>query len=215
MFLMNALYFKGEWTNRFDAGATAPAPFYLDDGTTVMVPMMHGDIKAKTMSNNGYFALELTYGRKNFSMIVILSNGNLNDFLETFNAEIWNTITTQLDNQQQGHVAVTLPKFSFEYEKSLNEQLKAMGMTEAFDIFDADLSGISDNKLYVDFVKQNTFIKVNEEGTEAGAVTTVGVNDMTAIVENFTVDKPFVFAIRETSTNTLLFIGKVMNPLEE
>ncbi len=216
MFLMNALYFKGEWSNRFDAGATSPAPFYLDDGTTISVPMMQGDIKAKTMGENGYFAVELCYGRTNFSMIIVLSSATMSEFLQSFDAETWNTITSMLDDQSQTYeVTVSLPKFSFKYEKMLTEELKAMGMPDAFDKLNADLSGISDNQLYVDFVKQNTYIKVNEEGTEAAAVTTVGVNELTAQGNFFTVDKPFVFAIRERTTNTLLFIGKVMNPLEE
>lgn len=104
-----------------------------------------------------------------------------------------------------------LPKFSFSYEKILNDQLQALGMQDAFDPSLADLSGISDENIFVSFVKQNTFVDVNEEGTEAAAVTTIGI-ELTSVPDFLAVDKPFLFAIREQSTNTLLFIGKVMAP---
>jgi len=110
---------------------------------------------------------------------------------------------------------VTMPRFKFEYEKKLNEQLEDMGMTNAFIPELADLSNISDEQLFVNFVKQNTFVDVNEEGTEAAAVTTVGIGETSAGPNPFTVDKPFIFAIRERTTNTLLFIGKVENPSYE
>jgi serine protease inhibitor len=108
---------------------------------------------------------------------------------------------------------IYLPKFKFEYEKQLKDQLIALGMVDAFDDGIADLSGIYDPgyvRLFVQFVKQNSFIVVNEEGTEAAAVTTIGI-DYTSINE-FIVDRPFVFAIRERTTNTLMFIGKVEQP---
>ena len=107
-----------------------------------------------------------------------------------------------------------MPKFKFSYEKYLNDQLKAMGMVDAFIPFEADLSGITDESVYVSFVKQNTFVEVDEEGTEAAAVTTIGVEltSMPPQPQQFIIDKSFIFAIRERTTNTLLFIGKVVNP---
>jgi serpin B len=104
-----------------------------------------------------------------------------------------------------------MPKFKFEYEKTLNEILKDMGMIDAFGGM-ADLSGISDLFLFVQFVKQNTFVDVNEEGTEAAAVTTIAIGRESAPA-SFTIDKPFIFAIRERTTNTLLFIGDVKDPM--
>ena len=91
-------------------------------------------------------------------------------------------------------------------------------MIDAFSDFRADLSGISDNQIYVDFVKQNTFVEVDEEGTEAAAVTTIGIS-LTSVGDpqpnQFIIDKSFIFAIRERTTNTLLFIGQVIDPKEE
>jgi len=216
MFLMNALYFKGDWSYQFDKSLTEQKPFYLDDGNTVNVSTMHGTLGAKWSYSEDYSAIELPYGRSNFSMVVILPSGNLNDFINNFTSEQWSKITNNLDSLEEwGEIDVFMPKFKFSYEKKLNDQLESMGMVDAFDENLADLSGIADTQLpfFVDFVKQDTFIEVNEEGTEAAAVTTVGL-EFTSVNgrKTFTIDKPFIFAIRERTTNTLMFIGNVVNP---
>jgi len=213
MFIMNALYFKGDWTDQFKKSDTRKMPFRLDNGTTVDVDMMKGRVGVIRHYNDEYSAVELPYGRKNFSMVIIVPRGTLQEFYQGFTAGTWSTLTASLDNGEWFRTDVNMPKFSFEYEKILNDQLKSLGMTDAFADGLADLSGISDADLFVSFVKQNTFIEVNEEGTEAAAVTTVGV-EATSAPPAFTVDKPFIFAIRERTTNTLLFIGGVTNPAE-
>lgn len=213
MFLMNALYFKGNWTYQFDKGMTADRPFYFDDGTSKQASSMSSEINVKFFSTTDYSAIEMPYGRQNFSMIVILPATTLDDFTENFNGEDWSFLTNALDGvTYTSKIEVTIPRFKFEYEKKLNEQLEAMGMNDAFIAELADLSNISDEQLFVNFVKQNTYVDVNEEGTEAAAVTTVGIDVTSAGPDPFTVNKPFVFAIRERTTNTLLFIGKVINP---
>ena len=159
----------------------------------------------------------MPYGQTNFTMVVIVPEESLNDFYLSFTAEKWNAITSALDGQAEfGEVTVYMPKYKFSYEKYLNNQLKSMGMLDAFDPYLADLSGIADASIFVSFVKQNTFVEVDEEGTEAAAVTTIGIEltSMTPQPREFLIDKPFVFAIRERTTNTLLFIGQVVNPLE-
>jgi serpin B len=161
-----------------------------------------------------YSALEMPYGRKNFSMVLIVPNNNLSDFYQSFDINTWNEITSTFDQMNSwNETMVQLPKFKFDYEKKLNDQLIAMGMVDAFSPMAADLSGISDADIFVSFVKQNTFVEVNEEGTEAAAVTTIGI-ELTSVGPYFVVDKPFIFAIRERTTNTLLFIGGVTNPVE-
>lgn len=212
MFLMNALYFKGTWTYQFQENQTAAAPFHLENGSVVNVDMMRSLIPVKIISETGATAFELPYGRQNFSMVIILPDNSLSDYLPGFEEEDWGSITSALDGLTEPDEAeVIIPKFKFDYEKYLNDQLKVLGMIDAFEPYIADLSGISDADIYVDFVKQNTFIDVNEEGTEAAAVTTIGIKDV-SMPPTFTIDKPFIFAIRERMTNTLLFIGKVENP---
>ncbi len=214
MFLMNALYFKGDWTHQFDASNTRSLPFYFDDDTQENVETMTGEIPAKSFENNHYSAVELPYGRKNFSMVLIKPHQTLNDFYHTFDAQSWQELTESFHSQDiWTPVQIQLPKFSFDYEKKLNNILKEMGMLDAFSESMADLSGISDKYLYVSFVKQNTFIDVNEEGTEAAAVTTIGINTE-SVGPVFFANKPFLFAIRERTTNTLLFMGSVVNPAE-
>jgi serpin B len=200
------------WTTQFDAENTHPSPFMFDNGTTANVPTMHGLIPAKSTFGDDYKAIELFYGRKNFSMVIVVPDAGIVNFTQELDAAEWLTITENLDSQSQLiEMDVSLPKFSFEYEKRLNDQLAALGMTDAFNPVLADLSGIADAGLFVSFVKQNTFVDVNEEGTEAAAVTTIGV-DLTSIGEQFIINKPFLFAIREQTTNTILFIGQVFNP---
>ena len=217
MFLMNALYFKGDWSYQFDKSKTSDRLFTPDNGTAENVTTMNGEVGAKIVYGNSYKAIEMPYGRSNFTMIVIVPDNDLKTFNESFDGELWSNITTGFDNiEESGKVIVYFPKFKFSYEKILNYQLKSMGMLDAFDPYVADLSGISDESIYVSFVKQNTFVEVDEEGTEAAAVTTIGV-ELTSFPPKpmqFVVDKSFIFAIRERTTNTLLFIGQVVNPKE-
>ncbi|WP_296623441.1 serpin family protein [Marivirga sp.] len=215
MFLMNALYFKGDWTYQFDKNKTAPSTFFLEDGNQIQVDMMKGAIGSKRTHHNGSAIIEMPYGRTNFSMVVMIPNDSTNEFVSNLDESAWNEITTSLDEQNEwSEFDVLMPKFKFSNEKYLNGQLQSMGMIDAFSPFDADLSGIADANIYVSFVKQNTFVEVNEEGTEAAAVTTVGISLTSGLPPSFNVNRPFVFAIRERTTNTLIFIGKVMNPLK-
>jgi serpin B len=212
MFLMNALYFKGNWTYQFEENQTADLPFHLKNGSTVNVSMMKSNIPAKTYPGNGATAIELPYGRQNFAMVVILPDNTLDEFLAEFDPLGWASITAGLDSfAEPEEIEMILPKFKFEYEKYLTEQLKALGMLDAFNPELANLSGISEADIYVDFVKQNTFVDVNEEGTEAAAVTTIGIKEVSMPL-SIMIDRPFIFAIRERLTNTLLFIGKVEQP---
>jgi len=214
MFLMNALYFKGIWSGQFKVEDTYNAPFTVEIGNVISTPTMHGTIPSKVYYGEGYGALEMYYGRKNFSMVILLPNNGLTEFLEVMTPELWEEVSGNLSlSSAMGDVFVSLPKFSFEYEKRLNDQLMALGMTDAFNGSVADLSKIADASLVVSFVKQNTFVEVNEEGTEAAAVTTIGIETTSAGDPlEFNVNKPFVFAIREQTTNTLLFMGKVVGP---
>ncbi len=219
MFIMNALYFKGDWSYQFDKDETKDRPFHLDNDMVISVSTMAGNVMAKQYSDDGLSVIELPYGKSNYSMVVVVPDSSLNDFYNDFTPGMWKDITDSLDEHYQwAEKEVYMPKFEFEYEKLLNAHLQSLGMIDAFDPNIADLSGIADptsfpDNLFVDFVKQNTFIEVNEEGTEAAAVTTIGVGLVSVDgPTRFFIDKPFIFSIRERTTNTLLFIGSVVNP---
>jgi len=216
MFIMNALYFKGDWSYQFDKDLTSNRAFYTDGSGSVDVSTMKGDVGSRLAYGTGYRAIEMPYGQTNFTMVVIVPEGTLSEFNATFDAAKWNTITTAFDDQEEfGELTVYMPKFKFSYEKYLNDQLQSMGMLDAFIPGLANLSGIADASIFVSFVKQNTFVEVDEKGTEAAAVTTIGIEltSMPPQPQVFEIDRPFVFAIRERTTNTLLFIGQVVNPL--
>lgn len=209
--LMDALYFKGDWTERFDAARTAPGAFTLADGSTVQVPTMGATVPARLAHGAGFAALELPYGRRNFSMVVVVPKAPLADFVSRLDAARWNEITAALgDADAWSPTLVSLPRFRFDTDRRLNEPLQALGMVDAFDAR-ADLSRMGPGRLEVSFVKQNTFVEVNEQGTEAAAVTTIGM-ELRSIGPHVFVNRPFVFAIRERTSGTILFIGQVTNP---
>ncbi len=217
MLIMNALYFNGDWSHKFDKSLTEPRPFYPDGGSMYNVSTMSGEPGSKISVGAGYRAIELPYGRTNFTMVVVVPDKTLAEFYPSFTPQLWEQLTSDLDAVvEYGKWEVLMPKFKFEYDKVLNDQLMAMGMVDAFNPFKADLSGIAGNDLdniYVSFVKQNTFVDVDERGTEAAAVTTIGIG-MTSSgpPSRFIIDKSFIFGIRERTTNTLLFIGQVISP---
>jgi serpin B len=211
MFLMNALYFKGNWTYQFDKSLTSKQDFYPVGQGAVQVDMMRSKISYRQASGNDYTAVELPYGRQNFAMVLLIPQNGIQEFLPGFTGDKWSEITGRLDDASLISNELSMPRFKFSYEKVLNDQLSALGMNDAFVPGLANLTGIADADLFVSFVKQNTFVDVNEEGTEAAAVTTIGV-ELTSLPETMLINRPFIFAIRERTTNALLFMGKVEMP---
>lgn len=217
MFLINAIYFNGNWKYKFEASNTTNNDFNLSNGSKVNVPFMNQEVTAKLMLHDDFTILDLPYGRGNFSMLIFLPDEDktIDDVMAVWNTENYNE---WLENFEEMNVEVSIPKFKFEYEKMLNDLLASMGLSIAFDSDNADLSNISEAKqLYIDFVKHKSFIEVNEKGTEAAAVTSVGIG-FTSIdpsYPKFIANRPFLFAIREKYTNAILFMGQVTNPAEE
>jgi serine protease inhibitor len=215
MFLINAIYFKGAWQFEFKPSETASKPFYLESGNTKMVPTMMQNETFPYFANNEFMAAELPYGRGNYSMVILLPQQEVGveELVASLNPTDWNLM---LEGLNPAIMDLQLPKFRFAYEKKLNDMLTSMGMGIAFSDF-ADFRGINQNGgLYITEVKHKTFVEVNEEGTEAAAVTSVGVGvtSMPPTID-FNVNRPFVFAIREMYTNAILFIGCVQEPLME
>ena len=212
LLLLNAVSFDGDWATPFDRAATRDGAFQLADGTTVEVPTLTGTVPGLTVSGDGYQAAELPYGRGNFSMVVMVPDGPLGDFVPRLRDGAWAEVRTTLDAAGGwSDILVHLPRFSFSTDQLLNAPLQALGMTDAFSSA-ADLSRMhADPRLYVKFVKQTTFVAVDEDGTEAAAVTTAGVG-VVSLGPHLFADRPFVFAIRERTTGTLLFLGQVTDP---
>jgi len=216
MFLINAIYFKGSWTYEFDPENTVTTHFFLTDNSQIDCRMMSYKCEHSYFANDQFQAVDLPYGDGNFRMMIILpySNIDIDGFIADIDNATWNTWLNQLEKTE---INLYLPKFKLEYKNELNNELSAMGMEIAFDPTNADFSGINpDIQLYISKVKHKTFIDVNEEGTEAAAVTSVEI-DFTSIGDGdltptMRVDHPFIFAIHEINTGTILFIGKIVKP---
>ncbi|NIN70966.1 MAG: serpin family protein [Gemmatimonadetes bacterium] len=213
MFLINAIYFKGDWTFQFDKDLTADGPFFLEGGGQVQVPMMRtpGEIEIGHYFDSEVEAIDLLYGGKAYSMTIVMpvGDGQLSALVQSLDAARWAEIIDGLTTVES---QVWMPKYTLEYELELNEVLKALGMEIAFDELNADFSKIADWQLYIDKVKHKTFVDVNEEGTEAAAVTSVEIG-VVSMPPTVIVDRPFVFAIREKFSGTILFMGRIVNPV--
>lgn len=211
MYLMNAVYFKGIWRDKFDKSKTISANFTNELGKEVKVNMM---VKNDTFAyNSDDFAqyIDLPYGNKAFSMTIILPNKLLtvNDILSQLTAQ---SLKSTLQDMSQREVDLKLPRFKVENSFILNDPLISMGMPRAFNEGLADFTGIADQRLFISEVIHKTYITVDEEGTEAAAVTSIGIftTSMPQYID-FNVNKPFLFFIREKSTGIILFLGKVGN----
>jgi serine protease inhibitor len=216
MYLLNAIYFNGEWKYRFDTSETSDMSFTKEDRSIVKVPTMHIENPFRYYSDPSFELLEMPYGSGKYSMLIFLPEvgKTANDIISLFSSENINNWVSKLTEQKK---EVFLPRFEFRFEDSLVDELTALGMTDAFDASRADLSGISDAaKLVVSEVKHKSYIKVDERGTEAAAVTGITIEVTSVGPDNsFRVDHPFVFAIRENETNAILFLGKVIDPKKE
>jgi serine protease inhibitor len=175
MYLMNALYFKGIWTSEFNSRNTSSKPFYSEDGQTKNVDMMHQKSSFNYNENQTMQIVELPYGNQAFSMIVLLpKEGNkLADVTQELqNSNSWGNLVSGLRSTQ---VDLYLPKFKTEYSRVLNDVLEKMGMGIAFEPGAADFSRMTDADAFISFVEQFTYINTDEVGTEAAAVTVVGI----------------------------------------
>jgi serine protease inhibitor len=214
MFLINAIYFKGSWKTEFDSNDTENKPFYLSDGTSKNVETMQIKNDFSVSYKENYSAIELPYGQGNYSMMILLPNddSSLTELVSQLNEQSWNDLIQNMSVPMSKRIL--LPKFKFEYENQLNNELTDLGLGIAFSDF-ADFTGINkEGGLAISRVKHKTFIEVNEEGTEAAAVTSVvvGVTSAGPGTNVFAIDHPFLFVIKEKYTNAILFMGTVTDP---
>jgi serpin B len=214
--LTNAIYLKGEWSERFRKEATQAAPFHISARQQTEVPLMHRQDDFRYWAGDGLKALELPYGKGDVAMLVLLP-----DEVEGLSALEARLTTENLARWQSGlrkqEVRVYLPRFKLTSQFQLAGTLKAMGMTRAFTPGEADLSGMSSEaELYLSAVIHQAFVDVNEEGTEAAAATGIAVKAVAAIAEpaEFRADHPFVFLIWDNRTGSILFLGRLVNPAD-
>jgi serpin B len=216
-FLINAIYFKGDWTYQFDPNDTKDEDFTLLDGSTKQVPMMNmQDVSFPYYANEDFQAVDLAYGDSLFSMTIILPRDgtDIDTIIEGLNTNQWEEWIGQFHHTSLE--SFRMPKFKLEYEIKLNDVLTALGMGIAFNDALADFSRMYHKEqvglnLFISEVKHKTFIEVNEEGTEAAAVTSVEMA-YTSVGPYMIVNRPFIFAIRERFSGTILFIGKIVDP---
>lgn len=213
MYLINAIYFKGAWKETFDTKQTRDGMFTRRDGGTVPVKMMYRTSPMRYQQNERFSAVDLPYGNGSFSMTILLPavGSNADDLLNGLGSQQWNSMYGGFTKQK---IALGLPKFKIEYGSNLNDALKTMGMSIAFSSA-ADLSGIAGvpGDLYISNVRHKTFIEVNEEGTEAAAATSVEIGRTSVEpLPTMILNRPFIFAIRESQSGRIIFLGKIADP---
>ncbi|MDO8567385.1 MAG: serpin family protein [Dehalococcoidales bacterium] len=211
--LTNAIYFNAAWASAFKESATTGGKFHLLNGDEVMVKLMKQTASYGYARGTNYQAIEMPYDGNELSMVILLPNADqFKSFESALNNRQANDIINSIKYQQ---VALTLPKFRIESQFSLKKALSSLGMTDAFT--DADFSGMDGKKdLQIADVVHKAYVSVDEAGTEAAAATGV-IMQLTAMpVEQLqvTVDRPFIFFIRDIKTGAILFTGRVLNPAE-
>ena len=212
--LTNAIYFKGDWLLPFMKSLTKEEDFKVATDRQVTVPMLHQTGFFKYFDGGNFQALELPYVGNKLSMVVFLPKkvDGLAEFEQSLTAQ---NLMKWLPQLQQHEVVVTLPKFRVTAEFTLNKTLSSMGMPLAFSPHAADFSGMSEEKdLYLSAVIHKAYVDVNEEGTEAAAATGIEMRTMSAgpPPSTFHADHPFVFLIRDNSSGSLLFLGRLVQP---
>lgn len=216
LILTNAVYFHGMWTMEFDSKATHDNPFTLEDGTTLTIPMMRQKKSFRYSESEDFQAVRLPYGEGRMSMYLLLpaEGKSVNDLLPQLTAAKWREWVKSFHETE---ITVALPRFKAKHKSSLNEQLAAMGMGDAFSGTKADFSGIpkdGSKELSISKVVHEAVLEVEEKGTKAAAATGVIVGVTSAMREEkfITFDRPFLFAIYDDKNDVVLFLGKIARP---
>lgn len=216
LILTNAIYFKGTWEWEFEKSDTRDQDFKITPTNVVKTPMMYMDpdkARFNYVDIGDLQILELPYKGEKISMLILLPTEDLNSIEPSLTAEKLSEYKTKI--QETKLDAIYLPKFEFDTKYTLNENLKALGMSTAFDPNNADFSGMTESeKIWIDFVIHQAYVKVDEKGTEAAAATAVGMIGSAMPRNVFRADHPFIFIIQEKETGNILFMGRMSNPTE-
>ncbi len=212
MYLLNAVYFHGDWAAPFNSAATRPQPFTRGDGSQVTVPLMQNTSRFPYYHAANFEAITLPYHTARFSMTVLLpSKGvTLASLGRRLTAAQWQSWTSHFQMQ---YGSLALPRFSLANDLQLNAPLRALGMGQALDTH-ADFSGICQQRCRISSVRHKTYLNVDEKGTTAAGVTSIGVGITAVQTPHFhmVVDRPFLVSIQDSTTGSVLFFGAVNNP---
>lgn len=214
MALVNALYFKAKWQDKFQSSQTREQTFTTLLGNQIQTDFMHRTKEMRYSEGDDYQLVELPYkGGKYCADIILPAAGiDIRTFVASMDEQRWQEMTTYMENPE---VELALPKFSLKYNRRLNDDLQALGMIDAFSDITADFSRLSNTPSYLSLVHQYTFMQVDEEGTEAAAVT-IGLGGEKSVVpmefRRFIADRPFLFVIRERDYGTILFTALIGHP---
>lgn len=213
LYLINAVYFDGKWTYPFDKKMTYTGNFHLPGGSVKPVLMMKQHKEFNTYFGNTFVGVDFPYGNGGFSFTLLLPHENydVESLIGSLNPEDWSEIFKDFSKQE---ASISIPKLKFEYEvEDLKEVLTQLGMGICFDAGYADFTRINkDGGLYIDEAKHKTYIEIDEEGTKAAAVTSIGIGRV-SLPPQIICDRPFLFIIRENKSESILFIGKVTDPV--
>jgi len=212
--LVNAVYFNAPWAEPFKEANTEPGPFTLLDGTEIEVPQMHQTESHGYVAGEDYQAVELNYDGNELSMLVIVPNeASFAAVDDRFDLPFVNSV---LDAIGRERVILTMPRFEFEWEEVLDRHLARLGLEDAFTPSEADFSGIDGTRdFFVGLVIHKAFVSVDEAGTEAAAATAIAMAGSAMTEPTYypvTIDRPFLFVIRDKPTGSILFIGRVLDP---
>jgi serpin B len=217
LILANAIYFKGKWAHPFDKNLTKPRDFHPGGGETKQTPMMSQRKTFSYQEGDGFQAVRLPYAGYRLEMYLFLpaTNSSPQQLVADFSGENWRDKILPQFEDNEGFLA--FPKFKINYDILLNEPLQALGMRRAFISGVADFSAMADEPLFVSDVKQKSFVAVDEEGTEAAAVTTVEMKSLAMPLRppksfEMIVNRPFLFVIADEETQSILFTGIIFNP---
>jgi serpin B len=215
MVLANAIYFYAAWANEFNENLTEEAPFYLLDGKEVIIPMMNQEQSFPYLRGEGYQVVELPYTGSKLSMLIVVPDSGSYEAVES-SMDV-GQMTEIVDLLSHQEVQLGIPKFTFESKYTLTDTLSVMGMDEAMNPSSADFSGMdTTQELFIGAVVHKAFVAVDEKGTEAAAATAVEMAATSMEEEEqpieLTIDRPFIFIIRDRPSNTILFMGRVVDP---
>lgn len=214
LFIINAIYFQGNWSQAFEEKSTKLQPFFLANGSQKQQLMMSQKGEYKYYENDLFQAIRLPYGKGKMSMYIFLPRGDLNSFFSQLTQENWQQWLTEFTKRKG---SITMPKFKLEYEAQLKKVLSTLGMANVFSAKEANFNKMTKNKVYVNEIKHKTVLDVNETGTEAAAVTSIGMRATSIAIEekppfNLIINRPFFLVIRDEQSGTLLFTGSINQP---